>query len=319
MSFDALRSLVRALPEISAWPEMIEIIDSSAHRESVSVWEYPAAACAALGGSRAASLPGEAAIFCSLMSIHLVDDLLDLDPTGIFNRIGAGRAANAALAFQAAAHKLVLQAEVPAVVRVALHGCIAEIFIATAVGQHQDSLEISDEAGYWRVVEAKTPPLFSSALAIGALIAGGSEEVIERLELFGRHLACFIQVSDDLGDALRTPAEADWHKPSGNLALLYASHAGHGDRERFLSLTPRVDDLSLLAEAQSLLLSSGAVSYCVFKMIDFWQAAQATLAELPLTSSAPLHKLLSANLKPLQKLFASLGEELPSGLRAATD
>jgi len=317
MSFDDLRAMVRRLPEVAAWPEMLEIIDRIGHRDSVSVWEYPAAACLALGGPRSASLPGEAAIFCSLISIHLVDDMLDDDPAGVYHSLGVGRTANLALAFQAAAHKMVHAADVDATVRAALQRHVADLSLGTCVGQNMDAAELVDEAMYWRVVRAKTPPLFSGALAIGALLAGAPEAVAEGLAGFGLNLGCFIQVSDDLNDAMKTPAGVDWTRPTNNLALLFATQVEHAEQCRFRRLLAEVADPAALEEAQTLLLRSGAASYCVYRMVEFWQGARKSLAGLPIVDSEPLQRLLTANLKPLRQLFANMGDDLPADFELA--
>jgi hypothetical protein len=99
VTFEAIKERVRAVSEISAWPQMLRLMERVGHRESASVWDYPAAACQAVGGDAWAGLPGAAAVFCSLISIHLVDDILDEDPKGDYHKIGAGRAANLGLAF----------------------------------------------------------------------------------------------------------------------------------------------------------------------------------------------------------------------------
>src|SRR4051794_5971759 len=106
MNFEAMRQRVRELREISRWPQALELIDRTVHRESISVWEYPVAACQAAGGGMGDALPAAASVFCSVISIHLVDDILDDDPRGDYRRMGTGPVANLALAFQAAGHLL---------------------------------------------------------------------------------------------------------------------------------------------------------------------------------------------------------------------
>ena len=63
-----------------------------------------------MGADDAIALPAVAAIACLQISIILVDDILDDDPRGAYHRLGAGRAANLGLAFQAAALKLLAAA-----------------------------------------------------------------------------------------------------------------------------------------------------------------------------------------------------------------
>ena len=77
MRFDEIKNRVRNLSIVSSWPQMLALIERVVHRESLSVWEHPVAACRAVGGQEADVIPASAALFCSLISIHLVDDMLD--------------------------------------------------------------------------------------------------------------------------------------------------------------------------------------------------------------------------------------------------
>jgi len=309
MTFEAIKTTVCALPEISDWPEILGLIERVAHREGISVWDYPFATCRAVGGTQMAALPGAGAVFCSLLSIHLVDDMLDDEPYGEFRRLGAGQIANIALALQAAGHRL-LRALEPGI-GAAAQGILARMALGTAYGQGLDIHEARSEEEYWRIVEAKTPPLFGTAFEIGALLGGAPAGVSERLERIGRILGRFIQVSDDLSDALKTPAKVDWNKPSNNLAILYALTAHHPSRERFRELVARSGDPEALSEAHQVLLKSGAVSYCTFKMLEFSQEAQEILDSIPLHDPEPVTKILRLNLKPLHRLLETVGVEEP--------
>jgi geranylgeranyl pyrophosphate synthase len=311
LQFEQLKARLRSLPQVNAWPQMLEPIESAVHRDLRCVWDFPIVACQAVGGRAAAALAGAAAVFCSLVSIHLVDDLLDDDPQGDFRRIGAGPAANLALAFQAAGHSALDDPEVPKAVRAELHACLARMSLATAFGQHLDSREVSGEVEYWQVVEAKTPPLFGTALCLGALLGGAPASTAGELERLGRLLGTFVQVSDDLADALAQPASADWQRRSNNLAMLYAMTADHPAREDFLALSNASHDSEALAAAQKLLVTSGAVSYCAWKMIELSREAHALLAGVALQDREPLERLLVEQLRPLERLLATAGLEEP--------
>jgi Polyprenyl synthetase len=314
MSFEEMKRLVRELPEVAAWPEMLAMLERLGHRESVSVWEYPVAACRAVGGRAEAALPGAAAVLSAVVSIHLVDDMLDDDPAGDFRLLGAGPIANLALAFQAAGHRLLEQSAVAPATRCLLHARFSEMSLGTAFGQGLDARELQSEEEYWRVVEAKTPPLFGAGLFLGALLGGAPIEIARDLEQMGRLLGRFIQVSDDLSDALQTPARADWNRRSNNLPILYAMTADHEEREEFLRLAPCAGDPEALAAAQKILLRSGAVSFCAFKMIEFAQEARELLGRIPLADPAPVRRLLDLNMMPLHRILASIGVEEPEAL-----
>lgn len=314
MRFERMKSKIRALREVSAWPEMSDLIDRAIHREWISVWDYPVVACQAVGETEEQALPGAAAVFCSVVSIHLVDDMLDDDPRGDYHRLGIGPTANLALAFQAAGHRLLDDPSIDPGVRSNLQAIFAGMSLATAYGQNLDARELRSEQEYWRTVESKTPPLFAAALEIGALLGGSSSQVAKQLAHFGHVLGLFVQVSDDLSDALQVPARADWQRASNNLPLLYALTAEHAEREEFRRLVSRVDDPEALALAQKILLRCGAVSYCAFKLLEFAREARSSLARIPLENPEPVARLLDLHMRPLHKLFESVGVEEPTEL-----
>ncbi|HSK75304.1 MAG TPA: polyprenyl synthetase family protein [Thermoanaerobaculia bacterium] len=309
-----MKSKIRALREVAAWPEMSDLAERAIHRDWISVWDYPFAACQACGGTEEQALPGSAAVFCSVVSIHLVDDMLDNDPRGDYHRLGVGPTANLALAFQAAGHRLLDEPSIDPHLRAKLQVIFAGMSLGTAYGQNLDAKELRTEQEYWRTVESKTPPLFAAALEMGALLGGASSQVARQLAHFGHVLGLFVQVSDDLSDALQVPARADWQKASNNLPLLYAMTAEHAERAEFQQLVSRVDDPEALALAQKILLRCGAVSYCVFKLLEFAREARSSLARIPLENPEPVSRLLDLHMKPLHKLFESVGIEEPMEL-----
>jgi geranylgeranyl diphosphate synthase type I len=314
MTFNEMKARIRSLPEIAGWPEMLAMMERVVHRESLSVWDYPGIVCEAVGGDARVALPGAAAIFCSLVSIHLVDDMLDEDPKGDYRQLGAGKVANLGIAFQAAAHRLLDDPVLPAPLVAALQACLARMALGTAFGQGLDAREVTNEEEYWRVVEAKTPPLFGAAFRLGALLGGAPEPLASGLERLGGLLGRLVQVSDDLSDALQVPAGADWQRRSNNLPILFAMTAEHPDRQRFLDLSRRVAEPEALAAAQKILLASGAVSYCAFKMFEFSKTAEGLLDSLPLPCAEPLTGLLASHMAPLHRMLASVGVEEPAAL-----
>ena len=316
MNFEAMRQRVRNLREISQWPQAVELVDRTVHRESASVWEYPVAACQAVGGNEDDAMPAAAAAFCSMISINLVDDILDADPRGDYRRIGAGPAANLALAFQAAAHLLLERAAVKAEIRAAVQASFATLSLATCYGQGLDAKELTSEEEYWRVVGNKTPPLFGEAFRMGALLGGATAEAAELLARVGRALGLFIQVNDDMADALATPACADWQRRHNNLPILYALTADHAEREAFVQLSARVDDPEALAAAQKILLRSGAISFCTLKLIEFSREIQELLSRARLNDPAPVAQIIEVHIEPLHRLLERVGVEEPAVLVA---
>ena len=313
MTFKALQRRIRMLRQVGEWRQMHEFIARAVHQEG-AVWEYPAAACCAVGGTEDAALPAAAAVFCSVASIRLVDDILDDDPNGDYRIVGAGQAANLALAFQAAGHLLLDDPEIPPEIRAGLQASFAGMSLSTCFGQGLDALEAQGEEEYWRIVENKTPPLFGEALRMGARLGGAAAETADGLAQLGRILGLCIQVSDDVNDALATPARPDWRRRGNNLAMLYAMSAPHAEREEFLRLSAAVADPDALAAAQKILLRSGAVSYCTLKLVEFSQEMRGLLESLSLQDPEPVMRLVELHRRPLQRLLQSAGIEDPAAL-----
>jgi len=312
MSFEAMKQRILALPEVAAWPQMTTFIGRATHHPWRSLWDYPFIASRAVGGTDEAAIPGAGAIFCSLASVHLVDDMLDDDPNGDYHTLGIGNAANLALAFQAAGHRALDATPGDGELRAALQGNLARMALATAYGQNLDACGFRTEEEYWRTVQAKTPPLFGSAFYLGARLGGATEATAAQLERLGGMIGMFIQVSDDLADAVKTPAGADWQRRFNNLAILFALTADHPERESFEQLSAHPEDAAGIAEAQKILLRSGAVSYCALKLIEFAQETRELLASIPLPDAAAIERLLAAHMRPLDLLFKSVGIDTPA-------
>lgn len=304
-----IRAELLSVPELSSWPEIVRLVERPTQETAIPCWELPVRACRAVGGEEEQAIPGAAAIFCLLYSIHLVDDLLDSDPKGLHHTFGEGNVANYALALQAASSIVMERAGLTAECRAAIHGKLAEAALATAYGQNLDLNELNGEEDYWRVVEAKTPPLFSAALAVGGLLGAAPEATVRSLGALGVLLGKSVQISDDLRDAFERPTAPDWFRRSNNLPILYAMTAEYAERPRFLDLLASIGEDSSLDAAQEILLRCGAVSFCAYHMIELNRAAKELVLGIPLVDSQPLLSLAEHYIAPLKSLLNKIGVE----------
>ncbi len=311
MALSEIQAVLRGLSAVGDMPDVLDLVDRAAPHPTVC-WNYAPLACRAMGGRAEDALPAAVAIFCMLAAIHLVDDMLDEDPSGNHHRIGPGRAANAALSFQAAGTHVVSEAGLSPSVEHDLQRWLADMSMQTALAQHRDLTPCQDEEDYWRLVDAKTPPLFCCALAMGARLGGASTATAEAVGTLGRALGRLIQISDDLRDALETPASADWARPRNNLALLYAMEAPHAQREAFLDRLPRISEPSALTEAQAMIFGSGAASYCIHRMVEAHTQGVRHLESLELAVPTALRGLLDAVLSPVVALLRRSGVTEPA-------
>jgi geranylgeranyl pyrophosphate synthase len=213
--------------------------------------------------------------------------------------------ANLALALQCIAVE-VLEAAPPGT-RAALMLAAAAAGRETSRGQELDAGGADDEEAYWRIVESKTPPLFAAALRMGALAGGATGAAADALAAAAVPIGVLVQLGDDVGDVMGAALHPDWQRPGDNLALRFALEADHPERDRFRELIANASDPAARAEAQAILVRSGAFSFCVHHMrISAGEARRAVLAA-PLADHAPVLELLDHLAGPVEALLAQAG------------
>lgn len=317
-NFANVEAIFLQQPEVAGWPLMRDVWQHYA--KNPRAWLLPELACQAVGGALPAVEPVITAVACCHISIVLVDDILDDDPKGFYRRLGAGVAANLALAFQSVAYRVLQEmaeeGRVDTAVQQKMFAEITYLNLKTAQGQHLDVQNVLTEAHYWETVEAKSTPYYGAGFFLGALAGGANDLLARQLRQFGQLIGKIIQVSDDLADVYQTPACPDWQRGSGNLAILYARLADHPGKSRFEQLLPRVTDPEVLEEAQQILLQSGAASYCVYHLLQLAREARAVLDTCQLAHPRLLQQFLAERVAHLFELLQTQGMPLPAELEA---
>lgn len=314
-----IKTAILELDSVRRWPELADVVRRGGYKrtDSVACWEYPQLACEAVGGLGTAALPAMAATTCLLNSIHLLDDLLDEDPKGLQHTVGVGTAANLAAAFQAAASQVMASSPLSETAQRAAQESVASAAMDTAWGQHLDTRELGDqdpEAAYWQATATKTPPLFASALFLGALCGGAEVATAHRIATLADPIGKVVQAGDDMTDALVSPAKPDWISGWNNLVILFALEADHPERERFRQLREHVHLPEALQEAQGILVRCGAISYGCYHVIDGYNDACDRLQTLGLPRPESLGRLLESLVQPSRDLFVHHGIEMPEAL-----
>ncbi len=319
VSSEDIKRQIRNLPEVSAWTDLVNVFqrtEGAPHPD----WQLPVITCEVSGGNASDALPAAAAIACLQISIMLVDDMLDDDPRGEHFRRGPGSTANLALAFQAAAFRLIANANISSAQKNAAISTLAEAVLATSYGQQLDDLSLPGEENYWHVVKTKSTPFYGAAYRLGALFAGASDEIADGLHSFGIVIGEIIQIEDDLEDALATPANPDWIRQGNNLLIIFAMNAEYAKKDKFLDLLESVKngDLEALIEAQQLLIESGAVSYAAYQLVQRYRQAWTILDDLTLPDREPITQTLDEYGKTLTNLLSLSGVDIDlSSLRSA--
>lgn len=292
-------------PSTRTWPQLRQTIEQAAHREPVA-WDFPIRACIAVGADPIWALPAVAAITCAHMALILIDDLLDEDPRGAYLQLGSGRAANLSTGLYALGISVLFQTKAYSQRELAA-AALNEMMGQTAYGQDLDVQNPLSEEGYWAVTQAKSSPYFGGGLYIGALLGQANQETAQQLKRFGGIFGEIMQIHDDLNDCLASPANVDWLQGRSPLPILFAELVDHPDRQRFRDLRSKAAEPEALAEAQAILVRSGAISYCISELIARRLNATELLRTLDLPNPKPLEELLDQALAPVKHLFASVG------------
>lgn len=304
-------TLLEDLPGLLIWPEVQRLLpDPDAPLRAD--WVLPLYSIRALGGNELHMLPLAAALACVQMSIILVDDILDDDPRGHHLSMGSGRAANLALALQAAAHLVIKQGDLVPERIPAIGDCLQTMAFATAVGQEMDVGIISDEDDYWRLVRAKSTPFYATAFELGAIAAGATGQQRAAINKVGMLFGEIIQLLDDMDDAFTTPAKPDWTRQNNNLVILFAKTANHMERDEFIELLKEIHEPDKLMRAQEICIGAGSVSYCIYQMVSRIGQVKECLKKSDIPFSDPILDVFRHHLLPLKYLLHRIGVEIPS-------
>jgi geranylgeranyl pyrophosphate synthase len=182
-----------------------------------------------------------------------------------------------------------------------------EMMGTTAFGQMRDVQSPDNQADYWDVVRKKSSPYCKAALHVGALLGGVSHETSKKIRELGVVYGELLQIHDDLRDTLKTPAGPDWLNWHPTLPILYAQVVDHPDRARFIALRETIAESESLHEAQTILIRSGAISYCLDQLVARYKTAKALLAEIDLVNPPDLERLFDDMIEPARQMIEALG------------
>jgi geranylgeranyl diphosphate synthase type I len=205
--------------------------------------------CEAVGGERRQALPAAAAIELTHNFTLIHDDIEDGSHSRhgrdtVWRVWGEAQAINAGDGMFVLAHLALyrlVEVGVPPSLALEAARLLDEACLALCEGQHLDlefetRLDVTAEE-YLAMISGKTAALMSAATAVGALLGGASQDVVNAFREFGRRLGLAFQVQDDVlgiwGDTAQTgkPAGDDVVARKKSFPVVHAlGHASEDDR-----------------------------------------------------------------------------------------
>lgn len=147
-------------------------------------------------------------------------------------------------------------------------------------------LDIKEDI-YYEIIRKKTASLIASCCASGASSVDASDEVVEKMALFGEKVGLAFQIKDDLFDFglddVGKPVGNDIKEKKMTLPLIYALNETSSSQKRHIIklVKNHNEDPEKVAEVIQFVRSSGGLEYATNKMLAYQQEAFDILAEFP--------------------------------------
>ena len=148
-------------------------------------------------------------------------------------------------------------------------------------------LDIEEDV-YFDIITKKTATLIASCCATGAKSAEQSDEVVEKMRLFGEKVGISFQIKDDLfdygsGENLEKPTGIDIKEKKMTLPLIYALRkANKADRRRIINIVKKDNNNEKkIKEVIDFVIQSGGLEYATEKMLAYRDEALKILEGFP--------------------------------------
>ena len=307
MHLSEIKKYLLSIDQLKGYDEYINYVDGIPPSDQYLSYDYIFIAAKSTGGHEKIVMEAAASHLAVFLSIHLTDDILDNEPGGLHTKYGAGSVSNMAQALLACGYYLLKTYENKSYYPLLVEN-LSDCILKTCLAQHKEFSAELNEKAYWELIGSKTPPLFSSALYTGALIATGEPNIARDISGLGSLFGKIIQVSDDLADAFKHEVVPDWYSKM-NLAILYALLADHHNKDEFTAKIRTVNMEGHLERLQAILLQCGAVSYCVYHLIEMNKKVVDMIDHMPLVNKKLLHDLRKSIIKPSLEVLLEVSKD----------
>ncbi len=147
-------------------------------------------------------------------------------------------------------------------------------------------LDINEDI-YYEIIRQKTASLIASCCAVGASSVKASDQVVEKMKLFGQHVGMAFQIKDDLFDygeeEIGKPLGIDIKEKKMTLPLIYAlSKASWFEKRRIIGIVKNESEKpKKVKEVIEFVKKSGGIEYATQSMEKYHIQANEILSSLP--------------------------------------
>ncbi|MGQ4832268.1 MAG: polyprenyl synthetase family protein [Candidatus Asgardarchaeia archaeon] len=327
---EVLKELMKKGAEVEKY--MLEVLRINASEDFLQVLEHQVLAggkrlrpaltitvCEALGGKKEDAMYPAAAIELTHNYSLIIDDIIDHStlrrgkPT-VWKKFGLEFAMLASLHYREAIEKAILKSPNP----LKMADLISDTIMIMVEGERLDILfeqygregeyfskyqfKHVSEDDYLKMVGGKTASLISAACKAGAIAAGASDDVIQRLGEFGWNIGLAFQIIDDYLDIFGDPEklgkepgkDIKEHK-LGNVLIVYAlSELDESSKDKLLEIlrkeTPTDDEVM---DVVNMIKHTSAIDKAMKKAKQLVDEALNKLKDLPETSALDTLKALA--------------------------
>ncbi|HUN22569.1 MAG TPA: polyprenyl synthetase family protein [Anaerolineales bacterium] len=293
MENNILLQQINSAVEQLRWVELQGIFQEKIQKPPEN-WFIPEKVSRAILGSRCPDANQSCMAFAfTHIAIGLADDILDNDLDGLHHHYGTGAVVNMSQALLALSFECLTSVHAVKNLSKRLEG--------VCVGQMLDSMGASTEDEYWNIAYAKSANFFAIPFELGGVLANCKQNQMQICSKLGELYGLLVQVGDDIDDCLRPVFTPDWTYPIRSLPILFANVVNYPCRDKFVYLQKNLTETSL-QDAQDLLIGSGAVSYCIWKMEHLVLQAHELITQSDFRDKDTLFELFGHFSKPISSL-----------------
>lgn len=327
---EVLKELMKKGAEVEKY--MLEVLRINASEDFLQVLEHQVLAggkrlrpaltitvCEALGGKKEDAMYPAAAIELTHNYSLIIDDIIDHSTLRrgkltVWKKFGLEFAMLASLHYREAIEKAILKSPNP----LKMADLISDTIMIMVEGERLDILfeqygregeyfskyqfKHVSEDDYLKMVGGKTASLISAACKAGAIAAGASDDVIQRLGEFGWNVGLAFQITDDYLDIFgdseklgKEPGKDIKEHKLGNVLIVYAlSELDESSKNKLLEIlrkeTPTDDEVM---DVVNMIKHTSAIDKAMKKAKQLVDEALNKLKDLPETSALDTLKALA--------------------------